>query len=84
LWRRSPKSTSFASAPSATWETATFHPTFQTDERNAQEMHRVEEAFKEIFEEAIGGAAPSPASMALGFQKNGSCPASIAATRRCA
>lgn len=29
------------------------HPTFLTDERNKDEMHRVEEAFKEIFEEAI-------------------------------
>jgi glycolate oxidase len=29
------------------------HPTFLTDERNQGEMHRVEEAFKEIFDEAI-------------------------------
>lgn len=29
------------------------HPTCLTDERNAEEMHRVEAAFKEIFEEAI-------------------------------
>jgi glycolate oxidase len=29
------------------------HPTFLTDERNKEEMHRVEEAFHEIFEEAI-------------------------------
>lgn len=29
------------------------HPTFLTDERNKDEMHRVEEAFKEIFQEAI-------------------------------
>ncbi|HVV01318.1 MAG TPA: FAD-linked oxidase C-terminal domain-containing protein, partial [Verrucomicrobiae bacterium] len=29
------------------------HPTFLTDERNHEEMHRVEEAFKEIFDEAI-------------------------------
>ena len=29
------------------------HPTFLTDERNKEEMHRVHEAFKEIFEEAI-------------------------------
>jgi glycolate oxidase len=29
------------------------HPTFLTDERNHEEMHRVEEAFKEIFAEAI-------------------------------
>ncbi len=29
------------------------HPTFLTNEKNADEMHRVEEAFKEIFEEAI-------------------------------
>lgn len=29
------------------------HPTFLTDERNTEEMARVHEAFKEIFEEAI-------------------------------
>jgi glycolate oxidase len=29
------------------------HPTFLTNERDADEMHRVEEAFKEIFEEAM-------------------------------
>jgi len=29
------------------------HPTFLTDERNKDEMHRVHEAFNEIFEEAI-------------------------------
>jgi glycolate oxidase len=29
------------------------HPTFLTDERNKEEMHRVEEAFQEIFGEAI-------------------------------
>ena len=29
------------------------HPTFLTDERNKAEMHRIEEAFHEIFEEAI-------------------------------
>ena len=29
------------------------HPTFLTDERNKEEMQRVEEAFKEIFDEAI-------------------------------
>ena len=29
------------------------HPTFLTDERNEDEMHRVHEAFDEIFEEAI-------------------------------
>jgi glycolate oxidase len=29
------------------------HPTFLTDERNQDEMHRVEQAFKEIFDEAI-------------------------------
>jgi glycolate oxidase len=29
------------------------HPTCLTDERNAEEMHRVEAAFREIFEEAI-------------------------------
>ena len=29
------------------------HPTFLTDERNHAEMHRVEEAYKEIFDEAV-------------------------------
>ncbi len=29
------------------------HPTFLTDERNSEEMHRVEQAFQELFQEAI-------------------------------
>ena len=29
------------------------HPTFLTDERNKEEMHRIEQAFHEIFDEAI-------------------------------
>jgi glycolate oxidase len=29
------------------------HPTFLTDERNEDEMHRIELAFEEIFREAI-------------------------------
>ena len=29
------------------------HPTFLTNERDTQEMHRVEEALKEIFEHAL-------------------------------
>jgi len=29
------------------------HPTFLTDERNQEEMHRIEQAFHEIFDEAI-------------------------------
>ena len=29
------------------------HPTFLTDERNTEEMHRVHLAFREIFDEAI-------------------------------
>lgn len=29
------------------------HPTFLTDERNKDEMHRIEEAFEDIFKEAI-------------------------------
>ena len=29
------------------------HPTFLTDERNTEEMHRIEEAFEDIFKEAI-------------------------------
>ncbi|MDG1856280.1 MAG: FAD-linked oxidase C-terminal domain-containing protein [Verrucomicrobiota bacterium] len=29
------------------------HPTFLTDERNRDEMHRIEEAFEDIFKEAI-------------------------------
>src|SRR5665213_4679 len=41
------------------------HPTFLTDERNKEEMHRVEEAFKEIFDEAIRLGEPSPESTAL-------------------
>src|SRR5205809_5515348 len=43
------------------------HPTLLTDERNKEEMHRVEEAFKEIFAEAIrlGGTITSEHGVGL-------------------
>ncbi len=45
------------------------HPTFLTDERNAQEMHRVEEAFKEIFEEAIRRGGTITGEHGIGVSK---------------
>jgi len=49
------------------------HPTFLTDERNKDEMHRVEEAFKEIFDEAIRLGEPSRANTAWAWPKKASC-----------
>jgi hypothetical protein len=40
------------------------HPTFRTDERNADEMHRVEDAFKESSLRPSASAARSPANTA--------------------
>ncbi len=45
------------------------HPTFLTDERKAQEMHRVEEAFKEIFEEAIRRGGTITGEHGIGVSK---------------
>jgi glycolate oxidase len=50
------------------------HPTFLTDERNQEEMHRVEEAFKEIFAEAIRLGGTITGEHGIGLAKKGFLP----------
>ncbi len=50
------------------------HPTFLTDERNQDEMHRVEEAFKEIFDEAIRLGGTITGEHGIGLAKKGFLP----------
>jgi glycolate oxidase len=50
------------------------HPTFLTDERNVEEMHRVEEAFKEIFDEAIRLGGTITGEHGIGVAKKGFLP----------
>jgi glycolate oxidase len=50
------------------------HPTFLTDERNKEEMHRVEEAFKEIFDEAIRLGGTITGEHGIGLAKKGFLP----------
>ena len=50
------------------------HPTFLTDERNHAEMHRVEEAFKEIFAEAIRLGGTITGEHGVGLAKKGFLP----------
>lgn len=50
------------------------HPTFLTDERNREEMHRVEEAFKEIFDEAIRLGGTITGEHGIGLAKKGILP----------
>ncbi len=51
------------------------HPTFLTDERNQEEMHRVEEAFKEIFAEAIRLGGTITGEHGVGLAKKSFLPA---------
>ena len=51
------------------------HPTFLTDERNADEMHRVEEAFKELFAEAIRLGGTITGEHGVGLAKKAFLPA---------
>jgi glycolate oxidase len=51
------------------------HPTFLTDERNTEEMHRVEEAFKEIFAEAIRLGGTITGEHGIGVSKKKFLPA---------
>jgi glycolate oxidase len=51
------------------------HPTFLTDERNLPEMHRVEEAFKEIFAEAIRLGGTITGEHGIGLAKKSFLPA---------
>lgn len=50
------------------------HPTFLTDERNTEEMHRIEEAFKEIFDEAIRLGGTITGEHGIGLAKKGFLP----------
>jgi glycolate oxidase len=50
------------------------HPTFLTDERNHDEMHRVEKAFHEIFDEAIRLGGTITGEHGIGLAKKGFLP----------
>ena len=50
------------------------HPTFLTDERNKEEMHRIELAFHEIFEEAIRLGGTITGEHGVGLAKKGFLP----------
>src|SRR5512136_2979751 len=50
------------------------HPTFLTDERNPDEMRRVEEAFKEIFDEAIRLGGTITGEHGIGLSKKSFLP----------
>ncbi len=50
------------------------HPTFLTDERNHEEMHRVEEAFKEIFDEAVRRGGTITGEHGVGLSKKSFLP----------
>jgi glycolate oxidase len=47
------------------------HPTLLTDERNAEEMHRAEAAFKEIFTEAVRLGGTITGEHGIGVAKKG-------------
>ncbi|HEV2391101.1 MAG TPA: FAD-linked oxidase C-terminal domain-containing protein [Verrucomicrobiae bacterium] len=51
------------------------HPTFLTDERNHEEMHRVEVAFKEIFAEAVRLGGTITGEHGVGLAKKSFLPA---------
>ncbi|HYV26403.1 MAG TPA: FAD-linked oxidase C-terminal domain-containing protein, partial [Candidatus Eisenbacteria bacterium] len=57
------------------------HPTFLTDERNKEEMHRVEEAFKEIFDEAIRLGGTITGEHGIGLAKKSFLPKFAGATQ---
>ena len=50
------------------------HPTFLTNERDAEEMHRVEEAFKEIFDEAVRLGGTLTGEHGIGISKKSFLP----------
>ena len=50
------------------------HPTFLCDERNADEIHRVHEAFREIFEKAIELGGTITGEHGVGLAKKGFLP----------
>ena len=51
------------------------HPTFLTNERNVEEMRRVDEAFKEIFNEAIRLGGTLTGEHGIGVSKKAFLPA---------
>jgi glycolate oxidase len=51
------------------------HPTFLTDERNKEEMHRIEQAFREIFTEAIRLGGTITGEHGVGIAKKSFLPA---------
>jgi len=57
------------------------HPTFLTDERNTDEMHRVEEAFAEIFAEAIRLGGTITGEHGIGVAKKKYLPAQAGAAQ---
>jgi glycolate dehydrogenase FAD-linked subunit len=50
------------------------HPTFLTDERNADEMRRVEQAFREIFDETIRRGGTITGEHGVGLAKKAILP----------
>jgi glycolate oxidase len=50
------------------------HPTFLTNERDAEEMRRVEEAFKEIFDEAVRLGGTLTGEHGIGISKKSFLP----------
>ncbi len=61
-------------APLATWAMATLHPTFLTNEKNEEEMHRVESAMRDIFDFAVGLGGTITGDMASAWPKSPSSP----------
>ena len=57
------------------------HPTFLTDERNSEEMHRVEQAFTEIFEEAIRLGGTITGEHGVGLAKKSFLPGFLGAAQ---
>jgi glycolate oxidase len=56
------------------------HPTFLTDERNTEEIQRVEKALHEIFEEALRLGGTITGEHGIGLAKKGFLPAAIGKT----
>ncbi len=57
------------------------HPTFLTDERNKEEMHRVEQAFEEIFNEAIRLGGTITGEHGVGLAKKSILPKFLGGTQ---
>ncbi len=59
------------------------HPTFLTDERNKEEMHRIELAFHEIFDEAIRLGGTITGEHGVGVAKKSFLPKFLGETQMC-